>query len=467
MILVMRKSVKTPESPLRLPHGIVIAALLAIPFLFWRPHLFFIVDDWTALDQMVRFPFWQYLNLTDNEQWFPFFHLIYYLLIKISGERYGVLLFVNCLGTGLNACLVYLFYRRHLSDGKAWVLSLIYAALVVHAATLYHAYNLCYLLAFGFFMAAMLLADGYLTAPSGARLAGMGICALLALLSHSFAIMTLPAILLYGLLLKGETKGRFRPLVLVIGLVFAVFGAGYAYFAGISAASNTRPVLQLPGPGYLLYILYGGLFQPFYLLLGGSYPVRILLILPLSRLLGPVEYLKSIVTALLAAAVTLPLIFCRGDSRTKRLALWAMFTNLLLFLLVGLVRYQMSILQSASIRYGVFTMMGTLLLLGLAWQTLSRLQPQRLWFRLLPIAMLVWIISSQANSHPQVRDYYLNLAQATHSAYLKLDRPRQESPASEPAEAGQQLFCPEHVLYITRSQALAIQRFLKGLPPDK
>ena len=155
---------------------------------------------------------------------------------KISGERYGVLLFVNCLGTGLNACLVYLFYRRHLPDGKAWVLSLIYAALVVHAATLYHAYNLCYLLAFGFFMGAMLLADSYLTAPSGARLAGMGMCALLALLSHSFAIMTLPAILLYGLLLKGETNGRFWPLVLVIGLVFAVFGAGYAHFAGIAAA---------------------------------------------------------------------------------------------------------------------------------------------------------------------------------------------------------------------------------------
>ena len=76
MILVMRQSVKTPESPIRLPHGIVIAALLAIPFLFWRPHLFFIVDDWTALDQMVRFPFWQYLNQTDNEQWFPFFHLV-------------------------------------------------------------------------------------------------------------------------------------------------------------------------------------------------------------------------------------------------------------------------------------------------------------------------------------------------------------------------------------------------------
>jgi hypothetical protein len=86
---------------------------------------------------------------------------------------------------------------------------------------------------------------------------------------------------------------------------------------------------------------------------------------------------------------------------------------------------------------------------------------------LLPIAMLAWIISSQANSHPQVRDYYLNLAQATHSAYLKLDQPLQESPASGPAEAGQQLFCPEHVLYVTRSQALAVQRFLKGLPPDK
>ena len=297
MILFMRKSVKTPESPLRLPYWIVIAALFAIPFLFWRPHLFFIVDDWTALNQMVRFPFWQYLNLTDNEQWFPFFHLVYYFLIKISGERYGVLLFVNCLGTGLNACLVYLFYRRHLSDGKAWALSLIYAALVVHAATLYHAYNLCYLLAFGFFIAALLFADGYLTAPSGARLAGMGI---------SLCWLSCPTVCHYDparhlAVWPAVERGDQRE-ILAFGLGhwadFAVFGAGYATSPESPPPAIPRPVMQLAGPAYVLYILYGGLFQPFYLLLGGSYPVRILLVLPIARLLGPVEYLKSIVTAL-------------------------------------------------------------------------------------------------------------------------------------------------------------------------
>jgi hypothetical protein len=58
---------------------------LLIPVLvFWRPYFFFRVDDWTALSQMVDNPFWQYLNNHDAEQWFPFFHLVYYGLIKLA-----------------------------------------------------------------------------------------------------------------------------------------------------------------------------------------------------------------------------------------------------------------------------------------------------------------------------------------------------------------------------------------------
>ena len=81
--------------------------LLAVPvLLFWRPYFFYIIDDWTALIQMVDYPFGQYLLTPDGEQWFPFFRLIFYGLVRLAGERYYLLVLVNCLGTGVNAFLV-------------------------------------------------------------------------------------------------------------------------------------------------------------------------------------------------------------------------------------------------------------------------------------------------------------------------------------------------------------------------
>ncbi len=68
---------------------LVLLLLLAVPvIIFWRPIFFYMMDDWTALIQMVQYPFGQYLVTPDGEQWFPFFHLIYYGLVKIAGLHY-------------------------------------------------------------------------------------------------------------------------------------------------------------------------------------------------------------------------------------------------------------------------------------------------------------------------------------------------------------------------------------------
>ena len=134
----------------------MLLVLLALPVLiFWRPVFFYILDDWTALIQMAERPFAQYLVTPDGEQWFPFFHLIFYGLVQMAGERYYLLVLVNCLGTGVNAFLVFLFFRRHLSYGLALTLSALYAAAAVHHAIAWNAFYVGYLLSLGFFLGAL------------------------------------------------------------------------------------------------------------------------------------------------------------------------------------------------------------------------------------------------------------------------------------------------------------------------
>ena len=118
---------------------------------------------------MVDYPFGQYLVTPDGEQWFPFFHLIFYGLVQMAGERYYLLVLVNCLGTGVNAFLVFLFFRRHLSSGLALTLSALYATAAVHHAIAWNSFYVGYLLSLGFFLGALLLTDSYLRSPGRTR----------------------------------------------------------------------------------------------------------------------------------------------------------------------------------------------------------------------------------------------------------------------------------------------------------
>ena len=153
------KPAPLPAHPL-----LVLLVLLALPvIIFWRPVFFYILDDWTALIQMAERPFGQYLVTPDGEQWFPFFHLVYYGLVKIAGEHYSLLVLINCLGTGVNAFLLYNFFRRHWEPGLALTLSLLYAVAAVHHATAWNAFYFGYLMSLGFFLGALLLTDGYRT----------------------------------------------------------------------------------------------------------------------------------------------------------------------------------------------------------------------------------------------------------------------------------------------------------------
>ena len=96
-----------PPCPASLPLWQDLAAaalLLVIPLLlFWRDFPFYMIDDWTALLQMAGHTSGNTCCFHDGDQWFPFFHLIYYGLVRLAGERYQLLVLVNCLGTGVNA----------------------------------------------------------------------------------------------------------------------------------------------------------------------------------------------------------------------------------------------------------------------------------------------------------------------------------------------------------------------------
>jgi len=150
-----------------LPNNLIFFILLLIPVAFyWRYDLFFLYDDWTELDFISHSNFINYLFMPDGEIYFPFFHLIYYFLIKIAGEHHGLLVFLNCLGTGFAAVLIYIFFLKHFTRNIALILSILYDSSAVQPAIVWNAFYLCYILCLILFMAALLLTESYMHSSS-------------------------------------------------------------------------------------------------------------------------------------------------------------------------------------------------------------------------------------------------------------------------------------------------------------
>ena len=428
----------------------MLLVLLAVPvIIFWRPGFFYIIDDWTALIQMAERPFGQYLIAPDGEQWFPFFHLLYYGLVKIAGEHYSILVLINCLGTGLNAFLLYNFCRRHWEPGLALTLSLLYAVSAAHHAITWNAFYFGYLLSLGFFLGALLITDRYLHAPSGGKLWGIGVCAALSILSHNYPLLGLMALPLY-ILIIGEriSWGAFWAVAGVVGLVCVLFAIGYFRFAGLNAAAsrNFQVFSGLPGPAYLLHLLCGALVSPFLYLFWGHYHF------PIPAYIAGV----ALLTASLAA------IWFWGERADKRLALWALLVNFLPFFLVSLTRYQRSVSQAFVARYDIFTLIGALLLVGIAWRLLAARMPSRRWAQALGGIMLAVMVCGQFRSLPIWTAQYLEMSRLARKCYGELNRGASVSQPLTAEEYGK--FCPDAHPSITPGQVRAIRRLLGGVP---
>ena len=441
---------KSSPAPAPIRSLLVLLALLALPvIIFWRPGFFYIIDDWTALIHMADRPFGQYLVTPDGEQWFPFFLLLYYGLVKIAGEHYSLLVLINCLGTGVNAFLLYNFFRRHWEPNLALTLSLLYAMSAAHHAIAWNAFYFGYLLSLGFFLGALLLTDRYLHAPSGGKLWGIGGCAALSILSHNYPLLGLLALPLY-ILIMGErvSWGPFWAVAGVVGLVFVLFAVGYFRFAGLNAAAsrNFQVFAGLPGPAYLLHLLCGALVSPFLYLFWGHFHF------PIPAYIAGVALLTCSVAA----------IWLWGQKADQRLALWALSVNVLPFFLVSLTRYQRSVSQAFVARYDIFTLIGALLLVGIAWRLLAPRLPSRRWATALGGVILAVMVWGQLSSLPLWTAQYLEMSRLARKCYVGLDHGSSASQPITPEEYRK--FCPDAYPTITPAQVRAVRRLLGGVP---
>jgi hypothetical protein len=427
---------------------LVLLLLLAVPVVvFWKPIFFYILDDWTALIQMAEYPLGRYLVTPDGEQWFPFFHLVYYGLVHLAGERYSLLVFINCLGTGVNAFLLYLFFRRHWEAGLALTLSVVYALAAVHHAIAWNAFYVGYLLSLGLFLGALLLTDHYMRAPSWGKLGGIGLCAVLSVLSHNYPLAGLLALPLY-LLVVGEKVSRRAvwALVAVIGLVYLIFLTGYLEFAGLHAAAsrNIKIFSGIPGLTYPLHLVCGAVIAPFLYLLWGFYHFP----------------LPAYIAGITLLALSLAVIWRCGGRPEHHLALWALLANLLPFVLVSLTRYQRSVAQAFVSRYGIFTLIGALLLMGTAWRLLAPRIPHRWQANALAGVMLAAIVGGQLFSLPLWTAKYQEMSRLARKCYVNLNHGPQASQTITAEEYRK--FCPDAYPTISPGQVQEIHRLLRG-----
>ncbi len=434
------------------PLWLVALMFLVVPVaLFWRPSFFFIRDDWRTLTIMVENSFGQFLLKPEGEQWFPLFHLIYFTLIKVFADRYSFLIIFTCLATGLNAFLFFLFCRRHLSYKLALILGLGYAVGSAHNATAPMAFYLSFILSLTFFLLALLLTDGYCRAPSPLKLLSVGLCAGCSITCHNY---TLPALLIlpaYPLLVGTREKRRSAWVLLIVMLVVILLYLWcYFTFAGLSAVSSIRPDLlnSPPPPIYLLHWFAGAIASPFYYLLCNE---RLPAVTGMA--IGGVFF-----------GLLMAVIWWGGGKREKNMVLWTMLYNGLPFLVVSLARSHFSLGQAFGQRYGVFTLVGALFLVGIAWTVLASKIPFRpLTHRILPLTVVGLLMTGQIIHTPEIFRRYQwesRIARETYRNYPR-EAPKDRDAAEEVSQHF--LMTGSDFPVLTRGQISAVRRRLDEL----
>jgi hypothetical protein len=422
-----------------LPTHIIFLTLLLVPAAFyWRYDLFFLWDDWTELDFISHNNFTTYLIKPNGEIFFPFFHLIFYALVKVVGEYHGFFVLVNCLGTGVAAFLIYLFFRNHLSSNLSLLLSLLYAGSAVHSAIAWNAFYLCYILCLIFFMAALLLTDSYIRSPSYMGLWGIGLFACLSIHSHNYTLLALVVLPLYVLFMGGvQARRKALSLAGVVGLLLLGFVGEYLTFAGLKSTAFFNPdgLTKVPDHTLLSFWFCGAFLSPVYFLFGGHFQVPLL----------------SVVFGNLVLGICLLVIGVMGTPGERRLGLWALLLNALPFFMVSLGRYVFAYDYAFMARYVFFTLVGAMLLVGLTWTILSRRLPAGNFRRLLALGIIAVMISGQIFTMPFWQKGYLHMSRKALNSYQA---------AECLVNDGVILVNPQHPL--GTSQVKAIRHYLKN-----
>ena len=110
-----------------------------------------------------------------------------------------------------------------------------------------------------------------------------------------------------------------------------------------------------------------------------------------------------------------------GEKADQRLALWALLANVLPFFLVSLTRYQRSVSQAFVARYDIFTLIGALLLVGIAWRLLAARMPSRRWATALGGVILAVMVCGQLFSLPIWTAKYLEMSRLARKCYVVLN----------------------------------------------
>ena len=387
------------------PIQIIFLVLLVVPIAFyWRHDLFFLWDDWTELDLISHNNFMDYLFLPNGEIFFPFFHLIFYVLIKFVGANHGFFVFINCLGVGLAAFLIYLFFKKHLSKKLALVFSYLFAGSAVQAAIVWNAFYLCYILSLIFFMAALLLTDSYMRSPSYLTLFPIGFFAWLSIHSHNYTLLAMIVLPLYVLFL-GKVQGLRKALALagLLSLLLIVFAWEYLVFAGIKSTTffNQGVLSTVPDLSFMAFWICGAFLSPAYFLFWGHFQLPIWGVIFGTFILG----------------ICMLVIIMQGTPEEKRLGLWALLLNALPFVMVSLGRYTFSYDYAFTARYVFFTLVGTMLLVGISWTIISRRVSAGNGFPILSYVLIIVMIAGQIISMPIWQKNYLQLSSKASEYY--------------------------------------------------
>lgn len=435
--------------------GIVLLFLVIPIILFWRRDLFFIRDDWSWLLLMVDNNLWVYSLMADGEVLMPVTRFIYYTLIHLFGINYAWLILINCLLTGFNGFLLYLIFKSHFKPNLALALSLLYVVTAVHSATAQMAFYICAILCLSFFLLSLFFTQIYVRRPSTMSLLGIGLFAWLSVNSWNFSLLGIWTLPIYAALFwRGGAKRHLFGLIAVIGLVFLGFTAEYFMFNGLAGAKSHNPQLfsQFLSSSYFAHWGVGSILAPLYFLFRIEFRWQIKVVIGLAIFLS-----------------TVGLIMRAGNPSEKKLCLWAILVNALPFSLVSLARHHFHFGQAFSDRYGIFTIIGALFILGATWQIIADKLPARLSTHVaLPLVILAAMIGAQVHALPISTRLYVALSQEAKIRYNNLRDDEVRAKLSVAPEKDRLFFnqnqpFPVHP-FLNNGAAVTIYNYLSGLP---
>jgi hypothetical protein len=158
-----------------------------------------------------------------------------------------------------------------------------------------------------------------------------------------------------------------------------------------------------------------------------------------------------------------------GNLSGKKLCLWAIIVNALPFSLVSLARHHFHFGQAFSDRYGIFTIIGALFILGATWQIIADKLPARLSTQVvLPLVILAVMTWGQVHTLSKIGRLYVKLSQEAQFRYNYLRDDEVRAKISTAAEKNRLFFnqnqpIPVHS-FLNNGAAVMIYNYLSGLP---